>query len=70
MTTPKTLKIKPDVAAALQNGAPVVALESTVISHGLPYPQNLSLAQDMEATVRAGGATPATCAVIDGEVNN
>ena len=47
---------------------PVVALESTVITHGLPHPQNLSLARDMEATVRDEGATPATIAVLDGQV--
>jgi pseudouridine-5'-phosphate glycosidase len=46
----------------------VVALESTVITHGLPYPQNLSLAEDMEAKVRGQGATPATVAVLDGEI--
>ncbi len=47
---------------------PVVALESTVITHGLPHPQNLSLARDMEATVRDEGATPATIAVLNGQV--
>ncbi|HKJ26583.1 MAG TPA: pseudouridine-5'-phosphate glycosidase [Anaerolineales bacterium] len=68
MPTNTHLKIKPEVAAALHKGAPVVALESTVISHGLPYPQNLGLAQDMEAAIRQENATPATCAVIEGEV--
>jgi pseudouridine-5'-phosphate glycosidase len=48
---------------------PVVALESTVITHGLPYPQNLSLAHDMEAAVRDEGATPATIAVMEGQVH-
>lgn len=62
------IKTHPEVAAALHRGQPVVALESTVISHGLPYPQNLALAQDMENTIRQGKATPATCAVIHGEV--
>jgi pseudouridine-5'-phosphate glycosidase len=47
---------------------PIVALESTVITHGLPYPQNLQLARDMEAQVRAGGATPATIAVMNGNI--
>ncbi|MBN2044415.1 MAG: pseudouridine-5'-phosphate glycosidase [Anaerolineales bacterium] len=63
---PKFLQIQPEVGRALTQGKPVVALESTVISHGLPYPQNQQLAEDMEATVRAGGAVPATTAVIDG----
>ena len=64
---PKFLKFQPEVARALTTGKPVVALESTVISHGLPYPENQQLAEDMEATVRAGGAVPATTAVINGE---
>ena len=68
MKAHQLINIQPEVAAALQKGAPVVALESTVISHGLPYPQNLELAQDMENTIKDGNATPATCAVIDGEV--
>lgn len=55
-----------DVAAALQANAPVVALESTIITHGMPYPQNVETAQKVEATVREAGATPATIAVIDG----
>ena len=57
----------PEVTAALADGRPVVALESTVISHGLPYPDNLKLAAEMEALVREEGAVPATIAVIDGE---
>ena len=65
---PTTLNFQPEVAAALQQGKPVVALESTVISHGLPYPQNLALAKDMEAIVLDGGAVPATTAVIAGKV--
>ena len=56
----------PQVAAALADGRPVVALESTVISHGLPRPDNLRLARDLEAIVRAEGAVPATIAVLDG----
>ena len=55
-----------EVAAALANGQPVVALESTIIAHGLPYPDNLELARALEDDVRAGGAVPATIAVIDG----
>lgn len=56
------------VTAAKQANTPLVALESTVISHGLPYPQNLTLATEMEAVVSANGATPATIALIDGQV--
>lgn len=56
------------VARAIQSSQPVVALESTVITHGLPHPQNLSLARDMEAAVRAQGATPATIAVLNGKI--
>lgn len=62
------LFIAPDVAQALAAGAPVVALESTVIAHGLPAPRNLDLARSCEAAVRARGATPATVAVIDGQI--
>jgi pseudouridylate synthase len=62
------LMIKPEVAEALHAGRPVVALESTVISHGLPYPQNLALAQQMEAEVARGGALAATVAVLDGQI--
>lgn len=55
-----------EVAAALQNGTPIVALESTIITHGMPYPQNLEVARQVESDVRATGATPATMAVMDG----
>lgn len=58
----------PEVAAALADGAPVVALESTIITHGMPYPQNLEMARQVEAEIRKGGATPATIAVIDGRI--
>lgn len=57
-----------EVARALNIGLPVVALESTVITHGLPYPQNVALANDMEAEVRDGGAVPATIAVLGGQI--
>ena len=56
----------PDVAAARADGKPIVALESTIITHGMPYPQNLEVARQVEEDVRAAGATPATIAVIDG----
>ena len=58
----------PEVAAALSDGRPVVALESTIISHGLPRPENLRVAREVEATVRRHGAVPATIAVLDGRV--
>ncbi len=60
--------VSQEVARALELGQPVVALESTVITHGLPYPENLTLAEDMENTVRRYGATPATIGVIEGRV--
>ncbi len=65
---PPQLHIAPDVAAALAAGQPVVALESTVIAHGLPWPENLELARALEARVRAGGATPATAALLQGQI--
>lgn len=58
----------PEVADALAAGRPVVALESTIISHGLPRPDNLAVAAEIEGAVRAEGAVPATVAVVDGEV--
>lgn len=65
---PPALDISPDVAAALGDGRPVVALESTIISHGLPRPENLRVARAVEETVRRRGAVPATIAVLDGRV--
>jgi len=61
--------VAPQVRKALHEGQPLVALESTVISHGLPYPANLEIAQGMEAAIQAEGATPATIAVLDGQVH-
>jgi pseudouridylate synthase len=61
--------IHPEVAAALRNQQPVVALESTVITHGLPIPINLELARSMEQVVSEGNATPATIAVLEGRVH-
>ncbi|MBK9036310.1 MAG: pseudouridine-5'-phosphate glycosidase [Myxococcales bacterium] len=60
------LVLAPAVADALAAGAPVVALESTIIAHGLPYPANLEVAHELEAAVAAGGATAATIAIVDG----
>ena len=66
---PSSYSLSPKVALALRQRAPLVALESTVITHGLPYPQNLTLARDMERAVSAAGALPATIAVLDGKVH-
>ncbi len=62
------LDIHPEVAAALAAGKPVVALESTIISHGMPYPQNVETALNVERIVRENGAVPATIAVIGGRL--
>jgi pseudouridine-5'-phosphate glycosidase len=61
------MKFNAEVAAALENNQPIVALESTVIAHGLPYPHNLETAKSLEKTVRENGACPATIAVFDGD---
>ncbi|PYF13072.1 pseudouridine-5'-phosphate glycosidase [Rhodobacter viridis] len=63
------LAFSPDVRAALDAGQPVVALESTIITHGMPYPQNLETARRVEAEVRTAGATPATIAVMGGRIH-
>src|SRR5690349_5020976 len=60
------LDIRPEVSAALTERRPVVALESTLIAHGLPWPANLETAQAAEAAIRAEGAVPATVAVWEG----
>jgi pseudouridine-5'-phosphate glycosidase len=65
---PSFYHITPEVTRTLAVGGPVVALESTVITHGLPYPENLQLAQNMERTVRKQGVTPATVAVMNGKI--
>ncbi len=65
---PYHLEFHPAVRMALDAHQPIVALESTVISHGLPWPENLELARRMEANVREGGATPATVALLEGQV--
>lgn len=62
------LKCSLEVEAALQGGRPVVALESTIISHGMPRPENLAMAREVEAIVRSHGAVPATVAIMDGRV--
>jgi pseudouridine-5'-phosphate glycosidase len=65
--TPKP-HLTSELALAIQRHQPIVALESTVITHGLPHPQNLELAREMESTVRAEGSIPATIAIIEGEI--
>ncbi|MCE4538737.1 pseudouridine-5'-phosphate glycosidase [Pelomonas sp. P7] len=62
------IQLSPEVAAARAEGRPVVALESTIIAHGMPWPQNLETAREVEAVVRAEGAVPATIAVIGGRI--
>ena len=68
MTNSLPLTLSAEVRAALQAGKPVVALESTIITHGMPYPQNLEAARAVEAEIRAAGATPATIAVMGGQI--
>src|SRR5687768_2919405 len=60
------IAVSEEVRQALDTNRPVVALESTLIAHGLPFPQNLDTAHELEATVRAAGAIPATIAVVEG----
>ena len=60
------MSFSPEVSEAMKHGTPIVALESTIISHGMPYPQNVETARLVEAEVRTNGAAPATIAVIDG----
>ena len=62
------IQLSPEVAAAREQGRPVVALESTIIAHGMPWPQNLETAREVEDVIRAEGAVPATIAVIGGRI--
>ena len=67
MTSPhRMLELTDEVRDALADGRPVVALESTIISHGMPYPDNVAMAREVEQIVREGGAVPATIAILDG----
>ena len=61
------MKINPIVLEALKNNKPVVALESTIISHGMPYPKNVETALRVEQVIRDHGVVPATIGIIDGE---
>lgn len=69
MNSNLTYRFSSEVQQALDNQRPIVALESTIISHGMPYPQNLEVAQEVEQTVRNNGAVPATIAIINGTVH-
>ncbi|MFO1228580.1 pseudouridine-5'-phosphate glycosidase [Roseateles sp.] len=62
------LHLSPEVAAARDQGRPIVALESTIIAHGMPWPENLGMAREVEALIRSEGAAPATIAVMDGRI--
>ena len=62
------LSITPEIENALKEGKPVVALESTILSHGMPYPENIEFAHKVEEIVRGNGAIPATMAIIGGKL--
>ena len=64
----KYLEIHPEVEAALKENKPIVALESTIISHGMPYPRNVETALNVEKIVRDNGAIPATIAILKGKL--
>ena len=68
MNLNKYLDVNPEVAEAVRLGTPVVALESTIISHGMPYPQNVETALNVERIIRDNGAVPATIAIIGGRL--
>ncbi len=68
MNVSKYLEVSEEVKLALQENRPVVALESTIISHGMPYPQNVETALNVERIIRENGAIPATCAIIGGKL--
>ena len=68
MTQKDYLSITPEIEQAIKEGKPVVALESTILSHGMPFPQNVEFAHKVEEIVRAEGAIPATTAIIGGKL--
>ena len=68
MSLEQFLDVAPEVAEAVRNNKPVVALESTIISHGMPYPQNVETALNVEKVIRDNGAVPATTAIIGGRL--
>ena len=63
------LQLSPEITAAVAQGQPIVALESTIIAHGMPYPQNVETAREVEALIRQEGAVPATIAVLGGRIH-
>ncbi|KAF9287508.1 hypothetical protein BGZ68_001714 [Mortierella alpina] len=69
LSTLTTLRLSDEVRSALDEKRPLVALESTIISHGMPYPQNYETAVEVEKIIRDNGATPATIAIMDGQIN-
>lgn len=62
------MDVTPEIEEAVRTGKPVVALESTILSHGMPYPENLSFAREVEKIIREQGAVPATMAIINGRL--
>ena len=68
MNSSQFLNIHPEVQSALESGKPVVALESTIIAHGMPYPKNVDTAKEVEQIVREYGAIPATIAILNGKI--
>lgn len=64
----KYLVLSQEVKEGMAKGLPIIALESTIISHGMPYPQNVEMARDVENIIRQGGAVPATIAIVDGKI--
>ena len=62
------ITLSEEVRIAKEQGKPIVALESTIISHGMPYPQNVQTAREVEQIIRDNGAVPATIAIIDGKI--
>ena len=67
---PNTVCLSPEVEEAIRQNKPIVALESTIISHGMPYPQNVETALNCQRICRENGAVPATCAVIGGKLSD
>jgi pseudouridine-5'-phosphate glycosidase len=68
-SVPQYLAFNAEVAQARERGTPIVALETTIVTHGMPYPENVATTRSVEAIVRAGGAVPATIAVFDGQIH-
>ena len=69
VSSSSSLVLSPEVREAISNGEPVVSLESTIITHGMPFPTNMEMAMQVEETIRRAGATPATVAIIGGKIH-